>query len=106
MHRDGRNKPGVRGGVARSLSVQAEFAVDRAKLRRLDQLAVRDAHRVQRTFELFLPEGEEAMQLREFRKQVVVLPDVGLQQPAMIGAAIQDVRGGQTVATDLLAEIL
>ena len=46
------------------------------------------------------------MQLGKFGKQIVVLPDVGLQQPAVIGTPIQNVRGRQAVATDLFAKIL
>ena len=45
------------------------------------------------------------MQLGKFREQIVVLLDIGLQKPAMIGAPIQNVRGRQAVATDLVAEI-
>src|ERR1700690_3499332 len=64
--------------------VQPEFTVDRLQLGRLDQLAMRDLHRVQRAFQLLLPELQKLLQLRKFREQVVSLPDVGLQQPTMI----------------------
>src|SRR5262249_50600712 len=67
---------------------------------------MRDTHGVQRAFELFLPEGEEAVQFGEFGEEIVVLPDVGLQQPAVVWAPIQDVRGRQTITTDLFTEIL
>ncbi len=69
--------------------MQAKFVVDGAELGWLDQIAVRDAHGVQRAFQFFLPERQKTMQLGEFREQVVVLPNVGLQQPAMIGTAVQ-----------------
>jgi hypothetical protein len=39
--------------------MQPELAVDWLQFRRLDQLAVRDLHRMQRAFELGLPELEE-----------------------------------------------
>ena len=61
--------------------MQPEHAVDRLDLRRLDQLGMRDGHRDQRPFQLVLPERQEILQRRKFREQVVVLPDVGLQQP-------------------------
>jgi hypothetical protein len=35
------------------------------------------------TFERFLPEIQKTLQLREIWAEVVVLPDVGLQQPGM-----------------------
>jgi len=86
--------------------MQPELAVDRLQLGRLDQLAMRDLHRVQRAFQLLLPERQEALQLRKFREQIVSLPDVGLQQPTMIGTPIQDVCGRQAKASNLLAEVV
>src|SRR4029078_12352579 len=86
--------------------MQAKFGVEGAELGRLDQLAVRAAHGMQRPFQFFLPESQKTMQLREFGEQVVVLPNVRLQQPAMVGAAVQDVRGRQAVTTHLFTEIL
>ena len=61
-------------------SVQAEFPVDRLELGRLDQFAMRHAHGMQRPLKLLHPKRQEAMQLGKFGKQIVVLPDVGLQQ--------------------------
>src|ERR1700722_10070902 len=62
----------------RTKSMQAEHAVERAKFGGLDQLGVGDANGIKRPLELGLPEMEEVAQRRKFRKQVVVLPDVGL----------------------------
>jgi hypothetical protein len=87
-------------------SMQPEFAVDGSELRRLDQLAVGHAHRMQRTLKLLFPEIEEAVEFGKFGKEIVVLPDIGLEQPMMIGTPIQDVRGGKAVTTHLLTEIL
>jgi hypothetical protein len=58
---------------------------------------------MQRPLELLHPERQKALQLGKFWKEIVVLPDVGLQQPAMVRTPIQDVRGRQTITTDLLA---
>src|SRR5262249_10482102 len=55
--------------------VQPEFAVDCLDLGRLDQPRVRDGHRVQGAFQGFEPEGEEAVERRKARAEVVVLPD-------------------------------
>jgi hypothetical protein len=71
--------------------MQPELAVDRLELGRLDQLAMRHLHRMQRPFELLLPERQEALQLGKFRKQIVGLPDIRLQQPMVIGPPIQNV---------------
>src|SRR5262249_8009766 len=56
--------------------VQPEFAVHRFELRRFDQLAVRDAHRMQRPLKLLHPESQKAVQFGKFGKEIVVLPDV------------------------------
>src|SRR5215469_9253366 len=96
----------ARPGRQSQLSMQSEFAADRLEFGRLDELAVRDAHRVQRPFEFLLPKAQETMQLGKLGEKIIVLPDVGLQQPAMIGTPIQYVRGRQAITTDLFTEIL
>jgi hypothetical protein len=53
-----------------------------------------NSDRMQDTFERFLPEPQKGPQLREIWVEVVVLPDVALQQPGMVGAPIQDIRRG------------
>src|SRR6266545_4932214 len=63
-----------------TLSMQPEHAVDGAQLGGLDQLGVRHRHGEQWAIELLLPEGEEILKRRKFWKQIVVLPDIGLQQ--------------------------
>jgi hypothetical protein len=44
--------------------MQPEYAVDGAKLGWLNQLGMGHGHRVERTVELLLPEGEEILQRR------------------------------------------
>jgi hypothetical protein len=51
----------VKRGRERPRLMQAEFAVDRLEFGRLDQLAVRDLHGVQRALELLLPKLEEPL---------------------------------------------
>ena len=75
-------------GCGAFLLVEAEFAVDCFELGRLDELAMRHLHRVQRALKLFLPEVQELLQFGELRKQVVVLPDVALEQLLMIRPAV------------------
>src|SRR3954470_18688921 len=60
----------------------------------------------QRTFQPGFPEGEKILQRREIREQVEVLPDISLQQPVTIRAAIDDFRRGQAVAQELLAKAI
>ena len=61
-------------------SVQPEHAVDGAQFGRLDQLGMRNGDGEQRAFELLLPEREKILQRRKFREQILILPDIGLQQ--------------------------
>ena len=74
-------------GVTNSVeaSIQSELAVDAPPFIRPDQTLIRIADRVQRTFKIGLPEVEEPMQLREIGSQIVVLPDMGLQDGFEIG---------------------
>ena len=55
---------------------------------------MRNSDRMQDTFERFLPKLQKALQLREIWVEVVVLPDIALQQPGMVRAPVQDVRRG------------
>ena len=86
-------------------SMQPEFAIDGADFGGLDQPCMCDRHRVQRPFQRLEPEAEEAIEGGKSRAQVVVLPDVGLQQPGMIGAPVEDLRGGEPIPLNLLAEV-
>ena len=75
-------------------SLQPENAIHRFDLGRFDEAGMRDRDRMHGTFERFLPELQKTLQFREIWAEVVVLPDVGLQQPGMVRAPVQDVRGG------------
>ena len=59
---------------------------------------MRDGDGKQRAVELLFPEREEILQRREIWKQIVVLPDVSLQQPLTIRTAIDYFRYCQSVA--------
>src|SRR6266446_211446 len=65
-----------------------------------------DRDRVQGAFQGLEPEGQETIEDRKSRTEVVILPDIGLQQPGVIGAPIEDARGGQSVAFELPFELL
>jgi len=60
---------------------------------------------MERPVERLLPECEKSLQFREFRAEVIFLPDVGLQQPGMIGTPIKDLRGGEPVTGELAPEV-
>src|SRR6266404_849335 len=86
--------------------VQPKDAVDGAQFGRLDQLGVRNGDGEQRAFELLLPEREKILQRREIRKQIVVLPDIGLQERGMIRHPIKNLCRRQPITQHLFPEIL
>src|ERR1700720_3072516 len=86
-------------------SVQPELAVHRADFGGPDQARMRDRHREERPFELLEPEPQEAVERRKSRAEIVVLPDIGLQQGGMIGKPVEDLRRRQTVAVELAPKI-
>jgi hypothetical protein len=86
--------------------VQPELAVDRADLGRLDQPRMRHGDRVQRTFQGLQPEIEELVERRKCRAQIVILPDIALQQPRVVWPPVENVSCGQPIALKLSAKVL
>src|SRR5439155_19527555 len=84
--------------------MQTKFAVDCAQLGGLDQPRMRDNHRVQGSLELFEPKRQKAIEHREPGTQVVVLPDIRLEERGMVGEPIEDLRGREAVALELAAK--
>jgi hypothetical protein len=85
--------------------MQPKFAVNRPDLSRLDELGVADNHAMQRPVKFLLPECQEFNQDGKLRRDVVVLPDKGLQQARVIRDMIEDARSGEPIAGKLLYEI-
>ena len=73
----------------RVLLMQPKLAVDRFQLGRLDQLAMRDLHRMQRAFQLLLPELQETSAARE-------IPGTGRRPARHRTAAANDDRDADT----------
>jgi hypothetical protein len=74
--------------------MQPENAIHRFDLGRFDEVGMRDRDRMHDTFERFLPRIPKKPAILGNLGRVVVLPDVGLQQPGMVRVPVQDVRGG------------
>ena len=70
--------------------MEPENATHCFDLGRFDEAGMPNRDRMQGTFERFLPKLQKALQLREMWVEVVVLPDVALQQPGMVRAPVQD----------------
>jgi hypothetical protein len=66
--------------------MKPENAVHCFDLDRFDKEGMRNRDRMQNTFERFLPKLQKTLQFREIWVEVVVLPDVALQQPGMVWA--------------------
>ena len=60
--------------------VQPELARDEAELGRRDQAPMHHANAIERAVEIGRPEIEEVGELGKARREVVVLPDIALQQ--------------------------
>src|SRR5262249_10799908 len=83
--------PSARLTIRPLSSVQPELAVDRADLGRLDQPGMRHSDRVQRAFQGLQPEIEEFVEHRKCRAEIVILPDIALQQPGVIRPPVENV---------------
>ena len=86
--------------------MERQHAVHGLELAGLDQAGMGDRDRMQRPFQLPLPEIQELQQHRKFRSEVVFLPDIALQKARMIGHAIEDRRSRQSVTLELTDELL
>src|SRR5215469_9237248 len=86
--------------------MQPKLAVDRSDLGRPDQPRMRDGDRVQRPFKGLQPEIEELVERRKGRAEIVILPDIGLQEPGMIRPPIENIRCRQPIALKLLTKDL
>jgi hypothetical protein len=103
--------PGLHGCIRHALhctkmaSVQPELAIQRPELGRFDELGMANHDTMQRPIELFAPKHQEFEQHRKLRREIIVLPDISLQQPRMIGQMIEDTRGGKPLSGKLLDKI-
>src|SRR5262245_2949556 len=55
---------------------------------------------------LIKPEIEEFIELRKCRAEIVILPDIALQQPRVIRPPVESVGSGQPIALKLPAKVL
>jgi hypothetical protein len=60
-----------------------------------------NANAIKRAVEIGGPEIEKIGELRKARRQIVILPDIALQQSRVIGEAVKDFRRGERKALDL-----
>src|SRR5215471_13443946 len=67
---------------------------------------MRHGDRVQRAFQGLEPEIEEFVERRKYRTEIVILPDIALQQPRVIRPPVQNVSCGQPIAFKLPPKVL
>src|SRR5262249_21903016 len=72
------------------LSVQSELALNEVELLRRYEPTMGNTHTVERPIEITDPVVQEVPELRKLRRQVVILPDVALQQSWVACQSIQD----------------
>ncbi len=65
--------------------MQDEFAIMVAKFAGVDQFLMSDFDGVELTLKVRFPEMQEFLEHREARRDVQLLPDIGLQQDGVIG---------------------
>lgn len=70
--------------------MKRQFGAERSQFSRPDQPAMADPDGVERPIELLLPEGEELHERGKPRREVIVLPDIALQQRGMVGKAVEN----------------
>src|SRR5215471_5439755 len=59
---------------------------------------MRHGDRVQRAFQGLQPETKELVERRKYRAEIVILPDIALQQPGVIRPPVKNVGCGQSIA--------
>ncbi len=88
-----------------SISVDDDFGADQPHLGRPQQARVGESHRVDRPVEFASPEIQELLELREAGRDVVVLPDVRLEQGLCVGHPIVYLGRRERPALELTTEV-
>jgi hypothetical protein len=87
------------------ISVKFEFAFNAAPLAWPDQVLMGVADGMQRAIEASLPELEELVHLGKVGGEVVILPDIGLQDGLKVRDVVKYVCGGEAIAAKLTLKI-
>lgn len=85
--------------------MQAKLSVQIADFLRRQQLPVHYANSVERAVEAFVPEFKEIVEFWKVWRQVIVLPEIGLDEGRVIGQTVQDFRRGEAVSLQLGDEL-
>lgn len=91
--------------MSASPSLQLELTLDPAPFVWSDQTLVGIADGMQRPVEARLPEVQKLVHFRKIRRKIIVLPDIGLQDGFEFGNAVEDMRGGKSIAIELMLQI-
>ena len=81
--------------------MQLEFRVIMREFARADQFLMGNRDLIKFAFQMRFPETQEFLEHREARRQIELLPDVGLQQGRVIGHVVENFRRGETVIMKL-----
>src|SRR5687767_3262623 len=84
--------------------MQAKLAFDEGELGRRDQPPMRDPDTIERAVEIGGPEVQKIRKLGKARREIVILPDIALEEARMVRDAIEDLGRGEGEALDLALE--
>ena len=85
--------------------VHAKLSANKPQLGWSDEPLVCDRHTMELAIEIARPEVEELLEAREAGMDVVVLPDIRLQERGMIWHPVKDLCRRQAEASELCSEI-
>ena len=81
--------------------MQGQAVLDVAEAVRADCGTLLNVYRMQFAFDAAPPELEEPLELGEIGRQIELLPNEALQESRVVGQMVDDLRGGETVTTEL-----
>ena len=85
--------------------MHSELCADQSQLGWRDEFLMCDRHSKELAIEVALPAVEELLEPREAGVDIVVLPDVALEERGMIRQAMKNLRRRQTEADELRTKI-
>lgn len=93
-----RMEESIDSGLSAEAAVEKEQSAARSRMERVPDAYLREPDRMQRAFDLVLPEFDELEEPRIIRCQIVILPDERVENTGVIGHPVEHLRRGQPVA--------
>jgi hypothetical protein len=87
------------------MSIERELLIDHAQFRGPNKPRVGDGYRMQKALEIADPKIQELPEVGKVRMQVMLLPNVILENPRVIRQVIEDAGGRQAVSFKLATKV-